>query len=399
MYLGFITPNTFLVVENGVRLRELLFKQNSVIELFENFNVFSDAVVEPINSIIQKKPSKNNIFKVILESREKDKTEKRFFSHDYVLSKNKLIFNYRETDLEKKLYEKIDSNSLILSNYAKVTTGIKPYQTGKGNPKQTKEIVKTKPFTGFKQEEGFSPLIRGTQTTRYSLHWDGEYIKYGEWLAEPRKSKIFFEEKLFIRRTDDKLLCVYDNQKYIGVNSIHCIQSFDENIKNKYLLCLLNSTLINWFFQHENFHMIGKPLAEVKVIFVSRLPIKITNSANQYIFIEKANIMLDLNKSFQTKQKKFLNRISTNFYIEKLSKKLEAFYEHDFNTLLKELKKKKVTLTLMQQDEWEEYFEAYQKELLDLKRKIDDTDKEIDKMVYELYRLNDDEVALVEGKV
>ena len=51
----------------------------------------------------------------------------------------------------------------------------------------------------------------------------------------------------------------------------------------------------------------------------------------------------------------------------------------------------------MQQDEWEEYFETYQKELLDLKTQIETTDKQIDKMVYELYGLSEDEVALVEG--
>ena len=47
----------------------------------------------------------------------------------------------------------------------------------------------------------------------------------------------------------------------------------------------------------------------------------------------------------------------------------------DFKTFLKELKKKKVTLSLTQQDEWEEYFESYQKDLLELQAQIDKTDK------------------------
>jgi len=84
---------------------------------------------------------------------------------------------------------------------------------------------------------------------------------------------------------------------------------------------------------------------------------------------------------------------------ENLSKKLEAFYETDFKTFLKELKKKKVTLTLKDQDEWEEYFETYQKELLEIQAQIDATDNQIDAMVYALYGLNEDEVAVVEGKV
>ena len=75
------------------------------------------------------------------------------------------------------------------------------------------------------------------------------------------------------------------------------------------------------------------------------------------------------------------------------------FYKHDFKTFLSELKKKKVKLMLMEQDEWEEYFETYQKELLEIKANIDTTDKQIDAMVYELYGLSEDEVAVVEGRL
>ncbi len=53
---------------------------------------------------------------------------------------------------------------------------------------------------------------------------------------------------------------------------------------------------------------------------------------------------------------------------------------------------------MTEQDEWEEYFETYQKELLEIKANIDATDKQIDEMVYELYGLSEDEVAVVEGK-
>ncbi|MEA1973817.1 MAG: hypothetical protein U9N34_11075, partial [Candidatus Cloacimonadota bacterium] len=65
-------------------------------------------------------------------------------------------------------------------------------------------------------------------------------------------------------------------------------------------------------------------------------------------------------------------------------------------TLLSELKKKKIKLTLSQQDEWEEYFENYKNEITELQKKIDKTDKEIDNMVYELYGLTKEEIEIVE---
>jgi len=53
----------------------------------------------------------------------------------------------------------------------------------------------------------------------------------------------------------------------------------------------------------------------------------------------------------------------------KLSKKLKEFYNYDFKIFVSELKKKKVVLSLLQQDEWEEYFNSYKKKLTNYKQK------------------------------
>lgn len=85
-------------------------------------------------------------------------------------------------------------------------------------------------------------------------------------------------------------MCTYDNQQYVGINSVHVIQSTNSEIPNKYLLGIINSKLTNWYFRHGNFHMVDKPMAEVKVIFVERLPIILTD--NQVGIIEKVDCLL-----------------------------------------------------------------------------------------------------------
>ena len=66
--------------------------------------------------------------------------------------------------------------------------------------------------------------------------------------------------------------------------------------------------------------------------------------------------------------------------------------------ILKELAKKKIKLSLAQEAEWEDYFMSEQKKALDLKTQIDATDKEIDRMVYELYGLTEEEeIRIVEN--
>ena len=109
--------------------------------------------------------------------------------------------------------------------------------------------------------------------------------------------------------------------------------------------------------------------------------------------------MLSLNKKLQTKAEKFIKRIKSNLEIEKISKKLQNFYDFDFKTFLAELKKQKIKLTFKEQDEWEDYFDSYKQEINDLQHQINKTDKEIDKMIFELYELTAEEIEIVEGSV
>lgn len=51
----------------------------------------------------------------------------------------------------------------------------------------------------------------------------------------------------------------------------------------------------------------------------------------------------------------------------------------------------------MQEVEWEDYFSEQKQKVQTLKAEIDKTDREIDRMVYELYGLTEEEIGIVEG--
>ena len=55
------------------------------------------------------------------------------------------------------------------------------------------------------------------------------------------------------------------------------------------------------------------------------------------------------------------------------------------------------TLTKKDEFEWLELFEENKKKALDIKSQIDQTEKEIDRMVYELYGLTEEEIQIVEN--
>ena len=102
------------------------------------------------------------------------------------------------------------------------------------------------------------------------------------------------------------------------------------------------------------------------------------------------------NKELNDKKSKFNRTLERKFELKELSAKLQEWYLLTYSEFVKELAKKKIKLSLSDEAEWEEYFNTEAKKTLELKNKIDATDKEIDQMVYKLYDLTEEEIAIVE---
>jgi hypothetical protein len=66
---------------------------------------------------------------------------------------------------------------------------------------------------------------------------------------------------------------------------------------------------------------------------------------------------------------------------------------------VKELEKQKIKLSLVQKDELEDYFNTYKTECLSIKNDIKNTDDVINKMVYDMYGLTDEEIMIVENNI
>lgn len=74
---------------------------------------------------------------------------------------------------------------------------------------------------------------------------------------------------------------------------------------------------------------------------------------------------------------------------------MEEWHSLSFAELLKELVKSKVKLTLAQKADLEDYFNAELNKAQTIKTQIDQTDKAIDGMVYQLYGIYKDEVEIL----
>ena len=134
---------------------------------------------------------------------------------------------------------------------------------------------------------------------------------------------------------------------------------------------------------------------DVNPEYIRNIPIP--ECVDQQPFIDLADRMLSLNKDLQSKRARFLRRLQDNMPEVKVTGALETFDTLNFSGFVTELKKQKIKLSLIQQDEWEEYFGQYKAALNEVSAQISATDREIDERVYALYGLTEDEIKVIEG--
>ncbi|AIN73178.1 N-6 DNA Methylase [Flavobacterium psychrophilum DSM 3660] len=216
-------------------------------------------------------------------------------------------------------------------------------------------------------------------------------------MLRPRRQKLFDNPKILIRQTADRIIASYDTEQWYCLKSGIIIQlSTDSKISYNYLLTILNSSLMDFLYK-DLVNEENRVFPEVKPIQLFKLPISVVNTEKQQPFIEKADLMLTLNKTLQQQQAKVVNMLQRDCGLTKPTKKLEIWYELTVQDFFKELAKAKIVLSAIQKDEVQEYFETYQKQAIATKNQITATDKQIDAMVYELYGLSEEEIEIVEN--
>ena len=394
-YLGYITPNTFFDIKSGRKLRELLYSY-TLLKVVEVYNVFPDAVVEPLISVFQKKPSQNEEFEIVLVPR-KTALSSTFIADGICLKKTQedlrknddLIFNYKIEDTKEIIIEDIKRKSQKLSTLFSVFNGAKPYEVGKGNPPQTKEIQKNKIYNGYeKKDDSWIPYMRGKRIHRFTTMWDGEYIKYGENLAAPRDPKIFFREKVFVRQTGDSIIATLDNGN-VSNDTLHIVFSDDKSLDNRYLLGLLNSILMSWFYQSVHPTEVGKPMAQVKKNFIEELPIVVGSDIQQTKIIEITDSLLTECQKRHEIRRKFVKYIAKIYEPKSISEKLENFDALTYKEFCSELKKQKVKLSSSEQMDLLTLFEATVEQVKEVSVKIKSLYLQLNTLVFEIYGIEE----------
>lgn len=353
-FLGYIVPDTLLNLGFTQPARELLLR-NSKLQAIVGLpsNVFSGATVDTIILLTEKAgyESQFNASNIVVKTFGKKQpitsikdSQKEF----YVEAKDwfdQNAFNIQTDKIENNLLDKIGNGRKVISEFAEMFYGIKAYQVGKGKPHQTEKIRNEKPFTSETQQgENWLPFYDGKNIGRYKLLWNkNNWLDYGEWLAEPRKPSVFEGEKILIRKITGKtLISTYVSETAYCNTLLFVLKLKEKTYSYKSILAILNSCLIGWYFRMKFQISDEDTFPQIMIRDILQFPLPVIDSKNDADLNNLVDQLLKLNG-------------------EKAITKLQT----------------KVT---------------------QIESKIDYCESRINKIVYQLYGLTEEEKNIVEGK-
>lgn len=384
--LGYIIPKTWWSIYSFQKLRELLLAQYNLHHIgILPQKVFTDATVETALLFVDNTTEQTDLSFVDVEKNEFIKC----VSKESINNSTEKNITFED---EKQL-----KNVTELGDLCEILVGL-----------VTGDDEKYCRFE--KQTDLDKPAIRGANISRYGIKYTSEYVWYDReqmiWdgnhkpksslkqavgQSSPKKAEDFeIPEKIVLQRIAKKLTACLDTNQYFAHSSVVIIKP-TEKFAIRYILAILNSKFIDSWLRAKSSNI------SLNVGTLKHIPIPQATEEQQTELSVLVNRMLSLNKDLQSKRARFLRRLQDNLPDIKLTGTLETFDTLDFAGFVAELKKQKIKLSLVQQDEWEEYFAQYKSALNDLSAQISATDRGIDSRVYALYGLTEDEIKVIEG--
>jgi REP element-mobilizing transposase RayT len=400
--LSYIMPDSYLEKEYFKDLR--IFVSNNF-EKVRNLKL-GDDIFEEVNLptaiiILHKKGEVAKIFEYSdLSSDSKQEKKQLLFDNPKF---NNIIPEVEKTFIVIESIIKCKKTKPLIEVYDQVM-GVKVYQVGKGNPKQTNYEIENNVFTSDKQDSIYTYPFVSQGIYRYKYESQNEFISYGEWLAEPRKPIYFDNPKVVIREiVNPRIYAAFFEEKCVVKNIAAVVIQKHSDFTLKYFLGIINSKLMSFYVNEQSPKSQNKSYPSFNSRLLKNIPIACSTRQQKDNLEFKVDLILKYENDFRIQTQKLSAYISSQYHIEKLSGKLSSWYELDFSDFIKELNKsiktaKGTPLTKKDEFEWMELFEENKKKALALKAEIDRRDKEIDKMVYELYGLTEEEIRIVEGE-
>jgi len=387
--VGFITSNAFLHSAKAVKLRNYILDNAPIAKIvnFEKYMVFEDASIT--SAVIEFDKNKKDTECLAYSFKEKN------YTLSEINSTISTIENYFKVALKKEsvfalIDKKIASiNDKIDSNHPKLNT---IFKIGKGMETAANKQFLFKEYPNQFPKEFIKKRMSGEIIKKYLPEGLKEYILYFEDVKnfEELPSSIqnhllenrdFLENRATVKkegriwwrysrpmhkdfynlnkiwcsyRAKENIFCFDDTREYIGLTNTTVIFDTNDDLDLKYLLALLNSKALNFRYKSIG-KQTGSGVYEYFENGVGKLPIPNISKEKQKPFITLVDTIIDAKEKI-TKYKKHFESLSAVDKIE-----------------IKE-------------------------EIDKLEHLVQESIKDIDSLVYELYGLSGNEIKILESE-
>lgn len=404
-FLGFVIPNSLLKIGSISKLRKYILDNTSICTIvslsgysFENVNV------ETVILVVQKNSKNSQVEVKEIESDIDIYSQKSLSINSLRWKINpNYEFDIYSSDTDLELIDKIQKKSKNLDSLFNVKAGLQAYEKGKGNPIQNEENVKNRPYDFKTKVDGNThKYLEGKNISRYLVQGFSYWLKYGDNLAAPRTFDIFCRPRILVREiTNNQPYCFHASfveETFLNNRSIvNVLHSKNDKKKLLNLLAIINSKLISWYFVKTNPKANRSMFPKLILRDLANFPIVLPKDEKGLNKIEeRVTKILKLTEKLFT-EKNRLNEILVSKFKLKNTTNFTNFYQLGWNEFIAELEKQKIKLDLNEQDKLNKWFNKVKKSLLDLEQEINGIDKQINQIVYSLYELTKEEIAIVEN--
>jgi methylase of polypeptide subunit release factors len=264
-----ITPISYLMNEHNDKLRNILITQTSILFIVRFYiSLFENASVDNAIIIGQKKNNSDNYIKVIDIKESISEIINPVFSiyNQLLIQPPKFFFdfNYKEGNNENGIIDKMSKHP-FLNEFASTYFGIQTFDRN--------TYVAT-----CKMNNEYVPALDGVNVKHYYLSPNTEFVKFvPEAIKSGGNPNVYSKERILVRQIGDYPDgCLCPPYMYT-MNTIYNIYLKNNSIDIKYLLGIINSQLMHYYWKTK-FSDSKKTFPKIKKKPLESLPIAIART-------------------------------------------------------------------------------------------------------------------------
>lgn len=394
-YLGYIFPNTFLSNVFGKKYRADLFAGVQVPLMIDLSNdpTFQDAAVRTVVVCLRNSPGEYTTMLARLDDQKallplRDRTRRQLLD-----SVDNLLAVFTRDEVSEALIATIRRGSQALRNFFDVSQGLIPYDKYRGHDAYT--VSNRIWHADSMRDETYRKELKGGDVNRYAVRWNGRtWISYGDWLAAPRDPKFFRRPRILVREiTERRLYAAYTEDEYYNTPSIiNCVAKEGSTVSMLAVVALLNSKLLGWYHNRTSPKAAKGLFPKILVGDVRELPLK--SSTSEELERGARRIMESL-ANLDAADDRFRKLVRVQYGLGRWPSLAEAWWELEFSELVAVLGLGRTSLAM--KDDLLALYEVYREKCTEFARDFECADRSVDRMVYAIYGLSGEQVAVVES--